>query len=286
MANIEEVEVKILVENTAKLGMKKILGSHGLSIHLNLKYSNQRNIRILFDTGPSFNIIKNNIEVMNIKLNEIDLITLSHGHYDHTGGLLGILKTLNREIPVIAHPDCFLPKFSLKPKLRYNGIPFSINEINQLSHLLCLKEPIEVSRHVYLSGEIPRITSFERISGLKTIKNHSVIDDQMLDDQSLIIKFKDEIIIITGCAHAGIINIVERAVEITRKDSIRAIIGGFHLAGAKKERIEKTIEALKSYDIKEIMPCHCTGDNAIFKMTTEFKDKVKRVYAGSTLTFK
>jgi len=286
LSYIDEVEIKILVENTAQLGMKNILGAHGLAIHLKIRYDDGKITNILFDTGPSHKVIENNAEEMNVKLNEIDMIVLSHGHYDHTGGLLGVLKSLDRKIPIIAHPDCFLPKFVLKPKFRYNGIPFSTNEIQQYANLICLKEPIEISRQVYTSGEVPRITDFEKISGLKTIREHKIIDDKMLDDQSLIINFKDGLIIITGCAHAGVINIIERAIKITGREDIRAVIGGFHLVGAKRERIEKTIEALKSHKIKEIMPCHCTGEKAIIEMAFKLKEKIKRVSAGNTLIFK
>lgn len=282
---IDEVEIKILVENTARLGIKNILGAHGLAIHLKIKYEKDAT-NILFDTGPSHKVIKNNIEEMKVKLDEIDMIILSHGHYDHTGGLMGILKSLNKKIPVIAHPDCFLPKFTLKKRFRYQGTPFTISEIQQNSNLLRLKEPIKITRQVYTSGEIPRETEFEKISGAKTIKDHRIVDDKMLDDQSLIINFKDGLIIITGCAHAGIINIIKRSVKLTKERRIKAIIGGFHLADAKKERIKRTIEALKSYKVEKIMPCHCTGENTIVRMALEFGDKMKRVSAGETLIFK
>ncbi|RLE51881.1 MAG: MBL fold metallo-hydrolase [Candidatus Methanomethylicota archaeon] len=280
---VQNVELKVLVENTA--GARRILGAHGLSIHVRAELSDGKQVNILFDTGPSPMVLRDNAEVMGLNFNYLDAIVLSHGHYDHTGGLIEALKLTSKKTPVVAHPHCFNPKFAVDPKIRYNGIPFTQNEVMKYGNLILAKNPVKLSPGILTTGEVPRITDFEKVGKMKTIINGAVVDDKMLDDQALIVNLNGELIVIAGCAHAGIINTIMRAMELTNIRKVRAVIGGFHLIGASEHRIEKTIKYLEKFGVENIMPCHCTGEKAMLKMAIKFKEKFRRIAAGQTLKF-
>ncbi len=282
----EEVTLKVIVENSVKLGLKNILGAHGFSALVEVVDEKGVECRVLFDTGPNYSVLRNNCEVMGIDMNKIDAIVLSHGHYDHTGGLLELLNKLSRKVPVICHPDCFKPKFVSKPKIRYNGIPFALRDLENKAWIILSRDPLKIADSIITSGEIPRKTAFEKINrNMLTIVNGKLINDQLLDDQSLIINFKRGAIIITGCAHAGIVNTILRAQELLASSKIEAVIGGFHLISASNSRISETIEYFKNLNIKSIMPCHCTGEKAIHEMYLKMKDKVRTVHAGDVIKF-
>ena len=281
--DIIKTRIEIIVENTA--GKRYIYGSHGLAIKINTIREDGTETNILFDTGPEPEILKHNLAVLETNLKDIDAIVLSHGHWDHTGGLLEAIKMTKKRIPVICHPDAFNVKLSLKPKIRYSGIPYTINEVKEYAQPILIRNQIEIAPNIIATGEIPRRTTFEKIKGLKTIINRELTDDQMRDDQAIIIKMKDGIIVISGCAHAGIINTIKRAIEITKKEEIKAVIGGFHLIGAQDTRIDKTVEELMKMNIKRVMPGHCTGEKAMIKMANNLKNRYRRIMAGDTITF-
>ncbi|MCS7386387.1 MAG: MBL fold metallo-hydrolase [Candidatus Methanomethylicota archaeon] len=283
VGQVEKVEVKVLVENTA--GAREILGAHGLAIHIKAQLKADKQVNILFDTGPSDMVLKHNAEIMKINFKELDAIVLSHGHYDHTGGLIEALNLTSKRIPVVAHPHCFNPKFVADPKIRYNGIPFTDSQVMKLGNLILAKDPVKLSPGIITTGEVPRITDFEKIRKMKTIINGAVVDDQMLDDQALVINLNGELIIVSGCAHSGIVNTIMRAIKLTNIKKIRAVIGGFHLIGASSERIEKTIKYIDEIGVEKIMPCHCTGEKAMVKMAIKFGEKFQRVVAGSVIRF-
>jgi 7,8-dihydropterin-6-yl-methyl-4-(beta-D-ribofuranosyl)aminobenzene 5'-phosphate synthase len=279
---MKKVKLTVLVEDSVNAS-KKALGleaKHGLSI---LVERTKPRFTILMDTGQSPSILLRNMEILGISLEKIDAIFLSHGHYDHTGSLLEILKKINRDIPIIVHPDAFNPKFKIAPKLRYVGSPFKLCELESSSGLLLARNPITIVEGIVTSGEIERITPYEKPKGFWTVENEKFIEDVMRDDQALVLNLEDKgLVVVSGCAHAGIINTIKHAQKLTGTKKIHAVVGGFHLKDSKDEIIKATIDDLSEINPDFIYPCHCTGIKTIHQLTQIFKKRCKPLKTGFT----
>jgi len=262
------VSVKIrfttLSENTASYGF---LAEWGLSILVEVD-----GLSILFDTGPSPNIA-NNARLAGIDLTKIDYIVLSHGHADHTGGLREVLQA-GKGVDVIAHPDIWAAKYVRRDDERseqYIGIPFTRQELEGWGAKFRLtKEPYRISEYVFTSGEIPMVSSYERVDDDLLVKDGALRQDPMTDDLSLVIDTDFGLVVVMGCAHRGIINTLRQAQRITGKEQVFAAIGGTHLFQASEERITKTIAELKTMGVQKLGLSHCTGFHASARLALEF----------------
>jgi 7,8-dihydropterin-6-yl-methyl-4-(beta-D-ribofuranosyl)aminobenzene 5'-phosphate synthase len=281
------MRLTVLVDDSRNPIRPELTAKHGLSFFIELK-AGGRDTNLLMDTGQSADILLQNSKKLEIDLKKLNSIVLSHGHYDHTGGLLGILKHIDKKVPVIAHPNALEPKLVLKQKrLKKAGIPFQVSELDKSNGILTLKRgPTFLLPGVWVSGEIKRVTPFERVKGFKTIKGRRVVNDRMPDDQALFVKVRGKgLIVVTGCAHAGLINTVKQARRVTGSAKVHAVIGGFHLASASAERVKATIEELQKTGPKAIMPCHCTGKKAIAKFVETFGERCKQLRTGDVVKF-
>lgn len=283
---IGDLRIEVLVEDTENPEKPMLWTEHGLSILVTAEIDGGE-VRILFDTGASGRPLLHNASLMEVDLRRVDLIVLSHGHYDHTGGLVEALKEIKPRtpIPIILHPDALGRKFALKPRLRYTGITCSEREVEDLGgRFLASRKPVKLADGITASGEIERVTGFEKTpEDYVILRNGELVRDIMLDDQALVIESRKGLIIVTGCAHAGIINTVKHAQRIVKEEKVYALIGGFHLISASEERLAKTIEKLREINPAIIAPCHCTGEKAVSRLRTNFKDEFKEVHVGSTL---
>jgi 7,8-dihydropterin-6-yl-methyl-4-(beta-D-ribofuranosyl)aminobenzene 5'-phosphate synthase len=268
-----------LSENTAS--MDGFVGEWGLSI---LVESDE--VNVLFDTGQSFSVI-HNAKLLGIDLSQIDKIVLSHGHFDHTGGLKHVLEKIGREVEVIAHPDIWQAKYATdqSEEGRYIGIPFSRKELEELGARFRLTaEPVAISDSIMTSGEIPLVTDYEETEPFLEVKDVGGFKpDRFRDDQALIIKTPPGLVVILGCAHRGIINTLYHAQKLSGVKKIDTVLGGSHLMNASEERIWRTVAALKELGVKRLGACHCTGMAATAIMAQEFGDKFFSNNAGTVL---
>jgi len=241
------------------------LAEHGFSLLISV-FTQGESSCVLFDTGGSLDGVVTNAERMGLKLNKVECVVLSHGHYDHYGGLLAALKAINRDnLSIITHEDMFKKRgvaYSDGTIRVYPEFP-SEDEIRPAKYVK-MKSPYFVGHDMLLvSGEIPRKTDFE-----KGFPQHRVydngkwrLDPWIWDDRAIIINVKNKgLVVVSGCAHAGIINTVLYAQKITGVTDIYAVMGGFHLAGKECEpRIGQTVEKMKLLGPKLLVPSHCTG---------------------------
>lgn len=267
------VTITTLVENTA--GAPFIVGEWGQSLLVETDGQ-----KILFDTGPS-SLISKNAAIMGVDIGAVDGIVLSHGHYDHTGGLQEVLTRIRESgrhpdgVNIIAHPDIFTPKyFYIKDFVeRYVGIPFAREELEALGGRFNLTdEPVRLSENMLTTGEVELSMDFEKIDrDLHVKEGEAQVRDKLEDDMGIIIKTGQGLVLLLGCAHKGIVNTVLHAQKVTGIKEIYAVIGGTHLISADKEQMQSTIQSLKGFDIKKLGASHCTGLKAAAVLAREFE---------------
>lgn len=239
------MKLTILCDNNVRTDTP-YLGEAGFSV-----YIEDGDERILFDTGCSY-VYRSNAEKMGIDLQKITAIVLSHGHYDHTGGL-GYFPQSGRKVPLYAHPWAIFPK---RFDSRNIGIPTDETMLRQLFDLRLSRGPVKLSPRLLFLGEIPRY--YEEAFPLGECFIDGIWQpDSLLDDSAIVYRGSAGLYIITGCSHAGIKNIVEYAKKVCGDQRILGILGGLHLVRASR-RTDRTARWLSELDAKELRPCHCT----------------------------
>ncbi len=274
------VQITVLVENTCM--SPGLIAEHGIAFWIDTGSH-----YLLFDTGQG-KALQHNARRMNINLSLVDTIALSHGHYDHIGGL-GVAVNAADHPRIFAHPDIMQLKFSkdrsgfsrevsfislLEELTKNNGSLFNFN-----------KEMTNPCDGFMLTGEIPRITDFEDTGGAFYLDENGQTPDPLMDDQALFFETKEGTVILSGCAHSGIVNTLEYVSKLTGNKKIHAVIGGFHLVKASPYRIEKSIEAFKQYGVQQIGLGHCTGMNAIVEFWKAFPNQCFHCTAGTRVKF-
>lgn len=258
--------MKLIVLNDNTAG-KKCSAEFGLSFFIKAEKN------ILFDVGSSDVFIRNS-KILEVDLKSADYMVLSHGHLDHGNGLKFI-----KNKALICHPSCFLKRYYKKDGL-YFGLPFSLTQAKKRFKLKLSERPYEITKNIIFLGEIPRKNNFESQKTDFYCENKK--DDFLPDDSALAVKSEKGLIVVTGCSHSGICNIVEYAKKVAGIKKIYSVIGGFHL---KKDDIvlKKTMEYFKKENIKRLYPCHCTGLPALAKFYAEFK--IKQIHSGDIIDF-
>jgi len=252
----DEVIVTAIIENTSN--KPGFYAEHGLSMLIEI-ISEDKTIKILMDAGQSTFAFLNNAQRLKIDLSDIDAIVISHGHFDHTGALLDILRKIPRQIPIIGHPNMFDKKYSKHARLRYIGVPFSKEDLQHTGILTLSETPVKVAPSACTTGEINRTLISSLSNKLLTKKNDMLVKDELLDDQALIVNMKEGLVIIAGCAHSGIVNTIFHSQKLTNREKIIGVIGGFHLVESDPETIKAVLEILNTLNPTVLAPCHCTG---------------------------
>jgi 7,8-dihydropterin-6-yl-methyl-4-(beta-D-ribofuranosyl)aminobenzene 5'-phosphate synthase len=323
LSPVDKVEIQVLVDNATdglsttptnvetefsfatRRGLRASSGRclccavHGLSCLITVHYNNMEH-SVLFDSGPEDYAFERNTTRLGADLGKIESIVLSHGHWDHSGAMLMALGAIrarngNREVPYYAHPGMFRSrgmKLANASVRQMDDVP-SIDELtSQGARVICTTKPQSfLDDMFYVSGEIPRVTSFER--GLpgqvrRTEDGNGWEPDELLmDERWLAVHVKAKgLIVFSACSHAGIINVLRHARESFPEIPLHAVIGGLHLSGVNEEIIPQTIEAMKGFHLTTIAAGHCTGWRAMSVLASAFGDKVVAPTAvGKRFTF-
>jgi 7,8-dihydropterin-6-yl-methyl-4-(beta-D-ribofuranosyl)aminobenzene 5'-phosphate synthase len=277
-----DIRITVISENTVGTSLP-VVGEHGFAVFIETKKGDY-----LFDTGQGLSILRN-AKHFKKDLTSIKKIFLSHGHYDHTGGLPQVLR-LTKKAEVLAHPDIFSKKYARmkingRETEKYIGIRHTMKYFEKRGALFRLNRNFcEVDEGIYLTGEVPRTTDFEK-GDLRLLvnENGNLVPDPLLDDQSLILKTTNGLIVVLGCAHSGLINTIKHVMSHFKDEKLDTIIGGTHLGFLKKDQLDQTILHLKHYNFEKIGVAHCTGLNAALRLFQEFQDKFFLANVGASI---
>jgi 7,8-dihydropterin-6-yl-methyl-4-(beta-D-ribofuranosyl)aminobenzene 5'-phosphate synthase len=244
--------ITVLIDNTAtRPGLRS---EHGLSMFIEVDGH-----ALLFDTGQS-GLILHNAKLLGVDLSKIEAIVLSHGHYDHTGGLVAVLKSIPHRPPIYAHPDFFVDRYSFSTgTAREIGIADDSEKSLDGAALRLSIEPQEIFPGVVSTGEIPRVTDYEDVGGKFSLDLDRKRPDCIPDDQSIIVDAPDGLIVCCGCCHSGLVNTLLRVGELFPGRGFDMVIGGLHMRGVSKNRLENTIDKLRELGVRKILGGHCTG---------------------------
>lgn len=308
-----------------KLFSTRSLAEHGLGFLINVyKLFNSQNKenyklikKIIFDTGGPNLTFLHNLDIRGYTLYDVDYIALSHWHYDHIGGLYKILERIEKKIPIVSHENSKCERFHKRVKdLRSDDLlgkkreeiipllseskiinqePINVKNINNLNgEIIFTKDPYELLNDndlkITLSGEIPRIHNDEDFNGALSLQGDILKTDKIQDDKCLIFEFKDRIVLLTGCCHSGLKNMLDYVKHIINKP-ISHIIGGLHMASASDKRIKTTIKYLQTFQEFDnnlyIFPIHCSGDK-IIREINKIKNPLIKAFnlsVGTVFTF-
>lgn len=281
-----KINLGILVNNI--VGESHFLAEHGLSILIQTQEGEKKEDHLL-DCGKSSSTLLHNIAAYGIELANLSLktIILSHGHYDHTGGLKGLLENTSQRIPIIGHPDVFAQRISYVRGFRTISCPFNQSEIREAGgDLLLSRDSVKINDYLMVTGEVPRKNKFEKNPHFRKVTSNHWRDDEVDDDLSVIIDVNQEsFFLLCGCCHAGLINTLERVKTLTGKTKCYGVMGGLHLVGASQERIDFTIAELKKWNPEVIIPLHCSGREAMYQLKSHFPEKTKLLNCGDSFAF-
>jgi 7,8-dihydropterin-6-yl-methyl-4-(beta-D-ribofuranosyl)aminobenzene 5'-phosphate synthase len=285
---VATLEVKIVtVYNNEALPERGLKSGHGASYHIT-----EGDKEILFDLGWKGRRLMHNIHALGIDVDKIGKLVLSHGHRDHTDGLVSFLKarTTKTHLPIIAHPSALEPKDAKKLFFRIRlGFPRLSKKLAEKTEFHLTKDPVEILPKLLTTGEIPMVERPEK-PGMASLALHTVDGrrewDPVVDDLSLVLQAKDGLVIVTGCCHAGLLNTCAKATRLFGP-KIKAIIGGTHMLEYSEEDVEHVADVLERlYGTPELYLNHCTGKKAIEQLRNKLGPSIVHdCFVGTELTF-
>jgi 7,8-dihydropterin-6-yl-methyl-4-(beta-D-ribofuranosyl)aminobenzene 5'-phosphate synthase len=271
--------ITVLVENTA--AGQGLLAEHGLAIWIE-----HGGHRILFDTGQGY-ALKKNARHLGIPLDSAEAIVLSHGHYDHTGGLAEVIQMSG--LPrVFLHPAALAPRYARSSggASRAIGMPEScVEAVRGRAEVIWTESPTEIYPGIHVTGPVPRMTDFEDTGGPFFEDARCERPDLLPDDQALFLETERGLVVIAGCAHAGVINTLNYIQKLTGEKTFYSLIGGMHLAAAGPERMAQTIAGFRRFGLQQLMPGHCTGFQAMARLWHEFTSMYRSCVVGAFIEF-
>ncbi len=275
---IKNLSITILVDNHSPDNTRGT--EHGLSFWIEAD-----GFRLLFDTGQS-NLMFDNGVLSGCDPAHADALVLSHGHYDHTGGVARLLE-LRQDLPIYCHPGVLIPRYSRRHEgsMKPVGIsrPAAMELMRREQSIRWVNSSRYLADGIGCTGVLSRTTAFEDTGGDFFLDPLGKQSDLIEDDLSLWIETTDGVVVITGCCHSGIVNTLSCVRQITGCRSFHRIIGGLHLVNATEKRIDATIGYLRTEQWDSMVPCHCTGTVAVEALRREFSGRVEQGYAGMVI---
>jgi 7,8-dihydropterin-6-yl-methyl-4-(beta-D-ribofuranosyl)aminobenzene 5'-phosphate synthase len=310
----EKIEICTLVDNYSDMFLpdsdmvKRLrvlppnapLAEPGLSFLIKV-YADSNEHTVLFDAGITANCLLHNAQSLaqskavlmgevGVNIQDIEAVVLSHGHFDHFGGLLGLFNEFGKAIPLYLHPKATVPRrFQMNPQMLIDMPGLDEEALKKagasFQHEQCAFRI--ASDLILISGEVERVSEFEKgMPGMEAKIDDNWIPDPFYDDQGLAISLKNKgLVVIGGCSHAGIVNTVKHLRTKAGVDRVHAVLGGFHLSGDNEKIIDRTIEEVKAINPDYVVPMHCTGWNAIHRFAKEMPEQFLLNSVGSTFIF-
>jgi len=265
---------------------KPLIAAHGLAFWLTFT-ENGRTTKILMDTANSPLPLFNNLEALGHDPQEVEALVLSHGHPDHYGGLLEFLSRRGPGVPLYLHQDCYFPKLLITPRGRIG--PWKLERRELESRGVEIHEnqgPVLVLNQALLTGTVEATTPYETpLPGAKRVVNGNEEHDTFTDEQALVMNVKDRgLVVIGGCCHPGVVNMVKYAQKLTGIKKVAAIVGGFHLTAGGDNLIKETIQGLRELEPEIVLAGHCTGFKALTQLALNFPDTFMVSCVGTKLT--
>lgn len=274
------VKITVVVDNCIlPKSRKPFRAEHGLSLLLETGDG-----RFLFDTGAS-EVTAYNLGLLGVRPADLDAIILSHGHYDHTGGLAAVLTQGGKRLPVYCHPGAFADRFSQAGgTTRYAGMPHAKEQLVSLgADFRPVETPTALAAGLTISGAVPRQTDYETGDPFLVADKQGGERDRVPDDMAIFHLGDKGLTVISGCAHSGIINVIKHGMAVTGCDRLHAIIGGTHLGPVEQEQQEATLAELTRLEPALVAANHCTGFNMLARLYAIFGAKFFPAFVGTTI---
>jgi 7,8-dihydropterin-6-yl-methyl-4-(beta-D-ribofuranosyl)aminobenzene 5'-phosphate synthase len=280
LKTLPHVSITVLVDNMAGFG--PVLGEWGLSYYIETDQH-----RILLDTGLG-HVLIGNARALNVDLAKTNAVVISHAHDDHTDGLEQALQATG-PVDLYLHPEAFITKYWKEGSLAQKwSMSLSREQLRgRVRKLVETKEPTPVCEGMMVTGQIPRVNGFEDtgVTEYAFLDETMKTQDPILDDQAVFFRTPEGLVILLGCGHSGLVNTMRYVGELLGEQRIYAVIGGTHLLNASPDRLQKTIEVLKEYDVQKIMLSHCTGVKAYAELAKAFPGRCSWPASGTRIEF-
>lgn len=278
-------KVTVVIDNCVPINCGlPFLGEHGLSMLLETSGK-----RLLLDAGQSAAVI-HNLSLLGVAPGSLDMLAISHGHYDHTSGLYPLLSHAQKTLPVYIHEEAFATRFSLgHAQRRFVGIPYSKEQLSSLgADWQSIRAPAEIMPGVWLSGSVPRHTAYETGDDKLVVldeQNACDCQDNIADDMALFIKSDEGLVVVSGCTHSGLVNMVQHGLAVTGCERLHGWIGGTHLGPVCVTQQTQTIDALLALQPSFVAANHCTGFLMMARMQQAFGKRFTPAFVGTVMVF-